>query len=191
MRRCAAIAQRLFHFTFAGKNMNFFSKSDLFVLNKLRTALAKRLSEHLTPNFEVPPVTPQQQRLLAHRRRNTKTSYLEIFERLERLMRRNQVFLRQDLNSTKLAKMAGTNRVYLSQTVKICTGDTVRDYVAKFRVNFAMQTFMRTPTLRVSDLAFVSGFNSSASFNNAFKRINKTTPGLWCLEYRRNLAARK
>lgn len=130
-------------------------------------------------------------RLLSHRHRNKRTSYMEVYDRVEYLMQKNELFLKQDLDAETLARLACTNRVYLSRSLQLCSGQPLRDYLGQYRVNYSMRLFMRNPCLRVVDLAFASGFNSPNSYNNNFKRLTGVTPGQWCSEYRRSLHIEK
>lgn len=130
-------------------------------------------------------------RLLSHRHHNKRISYMEVYDRVEYLMQKNELFLKQDLDAELLARLACTNRVYLSRSIQLCCGMSIRDYLGQYRVNYSMRLFMRNPSLRVVDLAYTSGFNSPNSFNNTFKRLNHVTPGQWCSDYRRSLHMEK
>lgn len=178
-RRSPLMAERLFSFYFCSKTMKFLSKLRFRFVPWFKYRNFRDFAVNIPENVAI--------RLISHRHHNTHVSYMEVFDRVEMLMRRNELFLKQDLDAELLARLACTNRVYLSRAIQLCTGLSIRDYLGKYRVNYAMHLFMRNPNMRVRDLAYMCGFNSPNSFNNTFKRLVHVTPGQWCSDYRRSM----
>jgi len=62
------------------------------------------------------------------------------------------------------------SRFHFCKIFKKATGMTLTDYTARVRVEKA-KALLLEPALRISDVAFASGFGSIPQFNNIFKRM--------------------
>ena len=84
------------------------------------------------------------------------------------------------LNREKLARILGTNHMYLSDAIRDCSGMTVGDFLDDHCILYAAQLLATTdePVGIISDL---SGFSSRSHFNTLFREKFKMTP----TEYRK------
>jgi len=73
------------------------------------------------------------------------------------------------------AQAVNASTRHFCKVFKQATGITFTDYLARVRVEKAKH-LLRNPNLRVSEVAFETGFESISQFNRSFKRIVKMTP---------------
>ncbi|MGE9295055.1 MAG: helix-turn-helix domain-containing protein, partial [Puniceicoccales bacterium] len=64
---------------------------------------------------------------------------------------------------------------HFCKVFKQATGITFTDYLARVRVEKAKH-LLRNPNLRVSEIAFETGFESISQFNRSFRRITGQSP---------------
>ena len=81
----------------------------------------------------------------------------------------------EELSLTKVAKAASTSAHYLSEKFKEATGINFVRYVARARYEKAA-ALLRDADLRVSEVAFASGFQSLSQFNRVFKKLSGKSP---------------
>lgn len=96
------------------------------------------------------------------------------------LMREQKLYTDSSLNREKLARILGTNHMYLSDAIRDCSGMTVVDFLDDHRILYAAGLLATTdePVGIISDL---SGFSSRSHFNTLFREKFKMTP----TEYRK------
>lgn len=96
------------------------------------------------------------------------------------LMREQNLYTDSSMNREKLARILGTNYLYLSDAIRDCSGMTVGDFLDDHRILYAAQLIATTdePVGIISDL---SGFSSRSHFNTLFREKFKMTP----TEYRK------
>jgi len=73
------------------------------------------------------------------------------------------------------ARAVNASTRHFCKVFKEATGITFTDYLARTRVEKAKQ-LLRNPHLRVSEIAFDTGFESISQFNRSFKRITGLSP---------------
>jgi AraC-like DNA-binding protein len=73
------------------------------------------------------------------------------------------------------AQAVNTSTRHFCKVFKEATGITFTDYLARVRVEKAKNLLMN-PNLRISEIAFETGFESISQFNRSFKRITKQSP---------------
>lgn len=103
-----------------------------------------------------------------------------IYENLIVYLESKKPYLNPDLVLADIARALHTNRSYLSSSIKNQNGGNFRSLINSYRVKYAIETFNKNMDLRVSELARLSGFNSSSAFNLVFKAMVNQTPGEWC-----------
>ena len=74
------------------------------------------------------------------------------------------------------------SRFYFCKLFKEATGITLMDYVTRVRIE-RVKTLLLDPSMRVSEVAFASGFGSIPRFNSAFKKHMGVSPS----EYRQSV----
>lgn len=81
----------------------------------------------------------------------------------------------EELSLRKVAKAVNIHPNYLSERFKQVTGMNFVAYVAHTRFEKACE-FLEYADLRVSEIAFASGFQSLSQFNRVFKRLSGRSP---------------
>ncbi len=79
------------------------------------------------------------------------------------------------LSLNDVALEVGVSRSHFAHLFKSYTNMTFVDFLTVERVKLA-ETFFMNPLLRITDIAFESGFSSISSFNRAFKKIKGCSP---------------
>lgn len=86
----------------------------------------------------------------------------------------------RSISLTEIAKVSGASPRHFSKVFKEATGLTFIDYLTRERVEKA-KTRVRESADRISEIAFICGFESIAQFNRAFKRIAGESPSAYRL----------
>lgn len=87
----------------------------------------------------------------------------------------------EKLGLTRVGKVVNVSANYLSEKFKQVTGENFVDYVTRTRIEKA-QMLLQDRQRRVSDVAFLVGFQSLSQFNRAFKKMTGRSP----TQFRRN-----
>lgn len=101
-----------------------------------------------------------------------------IEQRLHQLMQRDKRFLDASLTIDALADQLATSRHHLSQVLNERLQQSYADYMTALRLDEARLRLSDPTCFRytIAAIAFDSGFNSLASFNEAFRKQYGTTP---------------
>ncbi|MDT7831809.1 helix-turn-helix domain-containing protein [Flavobacteriaceae bacterium S356] len=97
---------------------------------------------------------------------------------LEELMMTEKPFLNPELTLQTLAEMLQVQPHHLSQVINQEFHKSYADYINAFRLEEAAKK-LKDPKympLKISSLAYDSGFNSQPTFNTLFKKVYKETP---------------
>ncbi|MCB9307313.1 MAG: helix-turn-helix domain-containing protein [Lewinellaceae bacterium] len=99
-------------------------------------------------------------------------------ELLHRLMDGEKIYRNPELKLTDLATQLDLSPHYLSQLLNIHVGETFYDYINRRRVEDFKESLADPDKKHMSllGLAYDAGFNSKASFYNAFKKYTGMTP---------------
>ena len=81
----------------------------------------------------------------------------------------------QPISLDAAAQAVNTSTRHFCKVFKAATGITFTDYLARVRVEKA-KNLLQNPHLRVSEIAFETGFESISQFNRSFKRIVGKSP---------------
>lgn len=73
---------------------------------------------------------------------------------------------------------AGLSESHFCRLFKESTGLTLTDYVNRCRIEWAKKELLR-PEQRVSEIAFLVGYQSLSQFNRSFARITGCSPSRW------------
>ncbi len=124
---------------------------------------------------------------------NLRTSFIDkaeedkkmnnLYSRVMLYMTEKKPFLDPDFHMEDMAEDLYSNKLYLSKTINILSGRNFRQFVNYYRVQYAVSLFKKDPRLKVSEAASMSGFNSTVSFNMAFKVNMGKTPSEWLQEH--------
>lgn len=77
-----------------------------------------------------------------------------------------------------VARVAGLSESHFCRLFKEATGLTLTDYVNRSRIEWAKKELLK-PEMRVSEIAFLVGYQSLSQFNRSFARIVGTSPTRW------------
>ena len=96
---------------------------------------------------------------------------LEIIKRADKVMLEKRVFLNPDLTLDSLAKEVWSNRTYLSRAISRKKGETFKQYVNCYRLNYAAE-LCASKRYGVQDIAIASGFRSARMFYAALQECD-------------------
>ena len=90
----------------------------------------------------------------------------------------------EDISSGRVAKELHLSRFYFCKLFKSGTGLTFTAYLARTRIE-RVKELLRNPNVRVSEIAFQTGFQSLTHFNRLFLKLTGESP----TEYRKRIRA--
>lgn len=102
-----------------------------------------------------------------------------LYDRIVCIMEEKQPFLDGDFDMDDLSKILFSNKLYLSRTINIVSRKNFRQFVNYYRIQYAMDLIRKDPRMKLMEVAEMSGFHSSATFNMAFKLNTGQTPTEW------------
>ncbi|MBO7662144.1 MAG: helix-turn-helix transcriptional regulator [Clostridia bacterium] len=79
------------------------------------------------------------------------------------------------LSLSDVALKIGVSRSHFAHLFKSYTNMTFVDFLTVERIKLA-ETFFMNPNLRITDIAFESGFSSISSFNRSFRKVKGCSP---------------
>ena len=102
----------------------------------------------------------------------------ELFNDVNNLIDKNDLFLNLDLSVALLSEELKVNRKYISQSINNNANENFNSYVNKKRVLYAKFQLEEGnySNLTIEGIANESGFRSKSTFNSAFKKELKCTP---------------
>ena len=102
----------------------------------------------------------------------------EDFAKIDRLMRKSELFRDPDLTLSRLARRLGLPARAVSQAINRATGLNVSHYVNQYRIAAAAEA-LTTTTGTIETIAQDSGFLSRSNFYREFQRIHGVTPAAY------------
>ena len=101
----------------------------------------------------------------------------ELFNKLEKLMHEDKIFLDVDLTREKIAEALNTNRTYLSQIINEITGLNFSQYINNFRIEEAVRILSdQNNEMPLKAVCNHVGFRSMTTFYNLFQTSIGLTP---------------
>lgn len=97
------------------------------------------------------------------------------FEKMSRAMDYIDANITAELELSELAKIAGMNKTYFSTLFKKLNGLSPWDYITVKRIDMARR-LLRDKDKTVLEIAMLCGFNNTANFNRAFRKVTGKTP---------------
>ncbi|MEM6685616.1 MAG: AraC family transcriptional regulator [Bacteroidota bacterium] len=82
----------------------------------------------------------------------------------------------KDINVEALAKQAYMSTSHFHKQFKNTLGISPIDYINAERIKFAKKLIKESKDIRISDIAYKSGFNNTSYFNRQFKKHEMITP---------------
>lgn len=99
---------------------------------------------------------------------------------IERAMRFIGDHASESLTLAKVASFVGLSRQHFCKSFKESVGLSFIDYLSRLRLEKA-SVLLRDPGMRISEVAYQSGFQSISQFNRMFHRVNGMTPSSYRL----------
>lgn len=115
-----------------------------------------------------------------HAQSRQEETIANIYMRLEQYFEAAKPYLDGNLTINDVAARLYTNKVYVSKAVNRYSGLNYCQYVNRYRIGYAVESYKKDPGLRISELAQMSGFNSMAAFNISFRTFMNESPREWC-----------
>lgn len=100
-----------------------------------------------------------------------------------RLLEEEELFRQPDLKLPDLARLLGSNRTYVYETINKEMNQTFSELINKYRVEYAKKLLLKAlkanETLNLSVVIEESGFSAESSFYRIFKSVTGTSPKEW------------
>lgn len=105
-----------------------------------------------------------------------------ILDKIEKVMRDEEFYLRDDASLSNLAEELGATTHHLSQVLNESMKISFQDLIAQYRIRRACQILRdeSNEQMKIENVATMVGYNSKSAFNTTFKRKTGYTPS----EYR-------
>jgi len=114
-----------------------------------------------------------------HRSTLTEMAAASLENRIKDYMVNSKPYLDNDLRMQNLANNLGFSVHYLSEVINRRLKQNFSDFINSYRIKEAIK-MLKDPDYeneKIINIAYDSGFNNKASFNNAFKKHTGMTPG--------------
>lgn len=105
---------------------------------------------------------------------------IELLRRAEAIIDEN--ISNPDFAIPEFAKMMGLSRTYLFTKIKGITGLTPNDFIINRKLKMSAAEMLKSPSKRISDIAYEFGFSAPSYFSKCFKDIFGQSPA----EYRKS-----
>ena len=123
--------------------------------------------------------------------KDTNGHYKDIFVRLLCYFESDTPYIRPSININEIAQSIYTNKTYLSKAIHIYTGANFCQFINSYRVKYSIKLFCDDRSLRIMELAELSGVSSLATYLAAFKLNTNLSPSEWCKKYKQNSFTRE
>ncbi len=100
------------------------------------------------------------------------------YELLLNLIETKQLYLNPDLNIERLSRNVGLSARLISQTINRKAQTNFSDFINNYRVKYAIFCLQNKKYSKhtISEIMYLSGFNSASTFFNCFKKATGLTP---------------
>ena len=147
-------------------------------------ALMKYINEELSAQKKKQQSSGDAEPLLQHHELDTESSDAGqeyeinklVFQKLDSLIRKDELYLSADLSREDLVRMAHMNNTRFAKMIKENTGTNLNGYINELRLNHAIQLLKEHPEYTLRAIAEASGINSMPTFHNLFKSKTGMTP---------------
>ena len=109
-----------------------------------------------------------------------KEYYDMVYKKCCQFMETKKSFLVEAFSLSDLAEGIFTNKSYVSKAINQSTELNFRRFVNRYRVQYAQELFKKNMSLKVVELAMLSGCHSVQTFCAIFKLFTGGTPRVWC-----------
>lgn len=113
--------------------------------------------------------------------------YKGIYDRILEYFNNEKPYLNSSLTINDVVEVVFSNKLYISRAISQFGGKNFCQFVNYYRIVHSLELFRKNPSMKISDLAIQSGFNSAVSFGMAFNLFMGQKPGDWCRRERYRL----
>ena len=113
--------------------------------------------------------------------------YKGIYDRILEYFNNEKPYLNSSLTINDVVEVVFSNKLYISRAISQFGGKNFCQFVNYYRIVHSLELFRKNPSMKISDLAIQSGFNSAVSFSMAFNLFMGQKPGDWCRRERYRL----
>ena len=113
--------------------------------------------------------------------------YKGIYDRVLEYFNNEKPYLNSSLTINDVVEVVFSNKLYISRAISQFGGKNFCQFVNYYRIVHSLELFRQNPSMKISDLAIQSGFNSAVSFGMAFNLFMGQKPGDWCRRERYRL----
>lgn len=100
----------------------------------------------------------------------------ELFDKLVKLLNKDLLFTKIDLDRRSLAERLSTNERYLTQAIQDGGEHSLSSYLSKLRLQYALEVLNNQPDINLEELALKSGHGSYSAFFRSFSRHYGISP---------------
>lgn len=100
----------------------------------------------------------------------------DVFQQVDHIIKSKALYLESTLKLNTVAEKTGLSLPHISQAINENTGMSFSDYINAYRIEEAKLKLLEEKPDKIIAIAFDVGFNSKATFYNAFKKFTNTTP---------------
>lgn len=101
--------------------------------------------------------------------------YQSLFAILDKEMREQKWYCQPRLTLNQLSDLCGLSTRDISRSINLVAGVSFNDYINQHRIE-QIKRAINDENINFTDLAFVAGFSSKATFNQSFKKATGMTP---------------
>ena len=120
-------------------------------------------------SLEVIHAEEEAEEAILHADTSKQTPEEKLYASLLALMQEEELFKDPNLSRETLSARLGTNRTYLADSVRVCAGQTLGEFLNHHRLRWAAEALVGRPELSVIAVSEDAGFNSRATFNRLFQ----------------------
>ncbi|MEQ9300884.1 MAG: helix-turn-helix transcriptional regulator [Cyclobacteriaceae bacterium] len=103
----------------------------------------------------------------------------EVKEKLAKHFETSSTYLDAEYSLSKLSDEIKVSKHLISKVLNTEMDLSFNDYINGYRISKAKGLLEDSPYLTIASIAFDSGFNSLSTFNQAFKKVQGTTPSTY------------
>lgn len=89
-----------------------------------------------------------------------------------------QIKYSEPIQVTEIARVCGLNRSYMTRLFKDATGESVQNYIIRYRISRA-KILLESTQESVQHIAFLVGYSDIFIFSKSFKKLTGYSPNQW------------
>lgn len=158
--------------------LSFIVIGAIYLLYKRKNLMYRQIVRQHQEYLQREKLNKEKDRKLSQEAKSTDEKELksrELFLKIEKMMKEDEIFKKKDLTIDALTDMLGSNRSYVSKIINTYSGMTFNNYVNSFRINRAVELLTETD-MPVKVLVDELGFNSPSVFYRAFQQAMGVPP---------------